>query len=430
MELKSKPYGELLSELEEVKRQLYEANETIEAIRTGQVDALMVEGTNGHQLFTLKSADVTYRVFIEKMTEGAVTLSNEGLILYCNSQFASMVARPISSVIGYPFEDFINDATRGHFQEQFKKCWDEDCKGEVILKADDHEKPVLLSLTALELEDDVSLSVIVTDLSTLKLTQEKLEENNNQLAESNHALELSNHDLQQFASVASHDLQEPLRKIQMFSELLKVRASDQLSPESQKYLSKITVSAERMKKLVLDILNYSKLSARTNLVEKVDLNILIKELLEDLELVFAEKQATITVDPLPVIDVNRGQIRQVFQNIISNAIKFSREDVPPVIHISCKTLADKSFDSKESASGGFVLISVSDNGIGFESRYLDNIFVLFERLHSKDAYEGTGIGLAISKKIIEKHNGLITAKSISGKGSTFLFILPLSPLRQ
>jgi signal transduction histidine kinase len=429
MELEAKPYSELLTELEEVKRQLYEANETIEAIRTGQVDALMVEGANGHQLFTLKSADLTFRVFIEKMTEGAVTLSNDGLILYCNSQFASMVNRPISSVIGCSFEDFVSDATLSDFREHFKKCWEEDCKGEVILKAADHEKPVLLSLTALELEDDVSLSVIVTDLTTLKLNQEKLEENNSQLAESNHALELSNHDLQQFASVASHDLQEPLRKIQMFSELLKARASDQLSPESQKYLSKITVSADRMKKLVLDILNYSKLSSKTNLVEKVDLNILIKELLEDLELIFAEKQAEITVDPLPVIEVNRGQIRQVFQNIISNAIKFSRENVPPVIHISCKILSDKSFGSNESASGGFVLIAIADNGIGFESRYKENIFVLFERLHSKDVYEGTGIGLAISKKIIEKHNGLITAKSISGKGSTFLFILPINQPR-
>jgi PAS domain S-box-containing protein len=425
MELKSNTYHDLLAELEEVKRQLYEANETIEAIRTGQVDALVVEGTGGHQLYTLKSADITYRVFIEKMTEGAVTLSKEGLILYCNSQFASMVDRTISTVIGFHFEDFVNEATIGHFQEQFKRCWTEDCKGEIVLKSAGEEKPVLLSLTALELEEGVSLSVIVTDLTSLKQSQEKLKENNNQLAESNHALELSNHDLQQFASVASHDLQEPLRKIQMFSELLKARAADKLTPESQKYLSKITVSADRMKRLVLDILSYSKLSSKKLYIEKVDLNVLIKELLEDLELIFAEKKAVITVDPLPVLSVNRGQIRQVFQNIISNAIKFSREDVPPVIHVSGKIIANKAFDSEESPNGAYCLITIADNGIGFESRYLDNIFVLFERLHSKDVYEGTGIGLAISKKIIEKHNGLITAKSVSGKGSTFLFILPL-----
>src|SRR5688500_12258176 len=200
MELKSNTYHDLLSELEEVKRQLYEANETIEAIRTGQVDALVVEGAGWHQLYTLKSADITYRVFIEKMTEGAVTLSKEGLILYCNSQFASMVNRSISTVIGCHFEDFVTETTLAYFREHFERCWSEDCKGEISLKSAGHEKPVLVSLTALELEDGVSLSIIVTDLTSLKQSQETLKEKNNRLAESNHALESSNHDLQQFAS--------------------------------------------------------------------------------------------------------------------------------------------------------------------------------------------------------------------------------------
>jgi len=426
MELETKSYNELQSELDEVKRQLYEAQETIDAIRTGQVDALVVEGANGHELYTLKSADITYRVFIEKMTEGALTLNHEGLILYSNSQFASMVNRPISGVIGVPFADFVTESTRDLFTDFLLKCWNEDCKGEVLLKGDQYDIPVLLSLTALELEDGVSLSVIVTDLTTLKQSQEKLERNNTQLAESNHALEVSNHDLQQFASVASHDLQEPLRKIQMFSELLKARGGDRLSEESTKYLAKITLSAERMKTLVLDILNYSKLSSNKRFFERVDLNMVIRELLEDLELIFAEKQAKISIAPLPVIDVNRGQIRQVFQNIVSNAIKFSREGIPPLIQISATRIASKAFDSKEAAEGPFAKFSIRDNGIGFESRYLQNIFVLFERLHSKDVYEGTGIGLAITKKIVEKHRGIITAESEPGTGSCFIFILPVS----
>jgi two-component system CheB/CheR fusion protein len=141
--------------------------------------------------------------------------------------------------------------------------------------------------------------------------------------------------------------------------------------------------------------------------------------------VAAEKKAQINVDVLPMMEVNPGQIRQVLQNILSNAIKFSREGVPPVIQVSGRRIANKSFDSEESANGPYGLISIRDNGIGFESRYLNNIFVLFERLHSKDTYEGTGIGLAISKKIIEKHQGLITARSKKGEGSEFLFILPI-----
>jgi signal transduction histidine kinase len=434
MELISKSYSELLSELEETRRQLYEANETIEAIRTGQVDALMVEGANGHHLYTLKSADLTYRVFIERMTEGAVTLNRDGIIMYCNSQFASMVNLPISAVIGFPFEKFVSEPSRKRFNGTFRHCWDKDCKVEICLASRKQDKPVLLSLAALELEEGVSLSIIVTDLTTLKLNQEKLEENNTQLAASNHALELSNHDLQQFASVASHDLQEPLRKIQMFAELLKARSNTELSAESQKYLSKIRLSAARMKTLVLDILNYSKLSANTQFFQQVDLNALIKELLEDFELTTEEKNAIINVSGLPVVHANTGQIRQVFQNIISNAIKFSKPDVAPVINISGKRIGRKSFDSEEALDGEYALITIADNGIGFENRYLNNIFVLFERLHSKDSYEGTGIGLAISKKIIEKHQGLITASSVPGEGSSFMFILPveqqLVPLNQ
>jgi PAS domain S-box-containing protein len=426
MKLKERSYEEILAELEEARRQLFEANETIEAIRTGQVDALMVQGSNGHQLYTLNSADLTYRVFIEKMTEGAVTLNPEGVIMYCNSQFASMVGLPLSNVIGNTFERFVTESTLAAYNSYFKNCWQNDCKGEIALSSGHHDLPVLLSLTPLELDEGVSLSVIVTDLTALKMTQEKLEENNTQLALSNHALEVSNHDLQQFASVASHDLQEPLRKIQMFAELLKVKAGDQLSDEFQKYLSKIRLSAERMKTLVLDILNYSKLSAENQNFEKVDLNLLIRELLEDLELIAVEKNAKIVVDNLPRMEVNRGQIRQVFQNIISNAVKFSREGVPPVVTVTGKRVAAKSFDSKETPNGPYGLISIRDNGIGFESRYLNNIFVLFERLHSKDTYEGTGIGLAISKKIIEKHQGIITARSIKGEGSEFLFILPIN----
>ena len=424
--METKIYNDLQAELEEVKRQLDEANDTIEAIRTGQVDALVVEGANGHQLYTLKSADITYRVFIEKMTEGAVTLNTDGMILYCNSQFATMVNHPISNVIGSNFQNFVIESSKPVYAKIFEKCWDEDCKGELVLNAGGHETPVQISLTALELEDGVSLSMILTDLTTLKQTQQQLEENNRQLELANHALELSNHDLQQFASVASHDLQEPLRKIQMFSELLKDRGEGQLTEDSKKYLNKIKTSAGRMKTLIVDVLNYSKLSSNNNIFEKVDLNLIVRDLLDDLELLFQEKNAKITVDGLPVIDVNRGQIRQVFQNLISNAIKFSRVGSVPVINIYAKRILEKSFDSPESPTGPYYLITIKDNGIGFENRYVNNIFVLFERLHSKDAFEGTGIGLAISKKIIEKHQGLITAQSVAGKGSEFQFILPIS----
>ena len=358
------------------------------------------------------------------MTEGAVTLNAQGIILYYNSSFAALVHQPLSQVIGLPFENFLTQESREQYKELFTKCWTSDCKGEVQIAVEE-QTPVQLSLTALTLDEGSSLSIILTDLTAQKRTQQQLLENNRQLAEINHALEVSNHDLQQFASIASHDLQEPLRKIQIFSNLLKER-EETLTPEARKNLQKIIDSSARMKTLIIEILHYSKLSANDTHWECVDLNDIIAELREDFELIVEEKKATIQAANLPCLDVNRGQIRQVFQNIVSNALKFARVGVPSVIQINAKRIGEKNFSAPEQTDGPFCLISIEDNGIGFNQKYVENIFYLFERLNSKNQYEGTGIGLAIAKKIIEKHDGLITATGSEGKGATFQIILPLS----
>lgn len=421
----NKTNEELLAELEELRYQLHEATETIEAIRTGQVDALVVHGNNGHQVYTLKSADQTYRVFIEKMTEGAVTLNQEGLILYANSQFASMVGCSLSDVIGLPFQNFVAAENAPRYNQLFVQCWKEDCKGEVLLIAGKDKTPVQLSLTTLALEEGVSLSIILTDLTAQKRAQQQLHENNIKLEESNRALETSNHDLQQFASIASHDLQEPLRKITIFSNLLKER-NEALSPEAKKYLEKIIESSSRMKTLIIDILNYSKLSANDYTFEQVDLNKIVTDIKEDFELLIAEKGATIRCGELPTLVANKGQIRQVFQNIVSNALKFTKPGINPVIAVKAKRIGEKSFAAAEQKDGTYILLCFKDNGIGFGQQYVQHIFSLFERLNSKDKYEGTGIGLAIAKKIVEKHNGLINAVSKEGEGSEFQIILPFT----
>jgi PAS domain S-box-containing protein len=413
----------LQQELEQLRHELDEANETIEAIRTGQVDALVVKGDKGHELYTLKSADQTYRVFIEKMTEGAVTLNRHGLILYCNSQFAKMVHLPLSQVIGMSFNEFIAPENKNAYNTLFDKCWTDDCKGEVLILSGDNRTAVQLSLTTLEMDEGVSLSIILTDLTAIKATQLQLKQNNEQLEAINIALETSNHDLQQFASVASHDLQEPLRKILVFSNLLQERHTD-LAPEAVTYLDKIIESSGRMKTLILDILNYSRLSAEDTKIEAINLNGLIRELKDDFELTISDKQAQLIVGDLPSVEVNKGQIRQLFQNILSNALKFSNSDKPPVININSVRIKNKSFTSPEAADGPYFLITIKDNGIGFNQKYVRKIFALFERLNGKDKYEGTGIGMAIAKKIVDKHNGLITANSVEGAGATFRIILP------
>lgn len=422
---KSPTVASLKFEIEELHRQLYEANETIEAIRTGQVDALVVQSGDHHQLYSLKTADQAYRVFIEKMTEGAVTLNRQGIILYANSQFALMVDKPLSEVIAAPFKKFVEPGTQPAFESLLHSCRQGDCRGEIEISTGEKPKPVQLSITVLDQEDGVSHSIILTDLTLQKAVQKELELNNRKLAQMNEKLEASNHDLQQFASIASHDLQEPLRKIQLFANLMLDRCGAELGKAGKSYLDKIVHAAGRMKNLIIDVLNYSKLSAKGNHYVMTDLNKILQEVREDFELITHEKGARFGAEDLPLLEVNPGQIRQVFHNLVSNSLKFSQPDTAPFIQVSAKRIGEKKFDSNELDQGDFCLLRIKDNGIGFDEKYAEQVFLLFERLHSKDAYEGTGIGLAITKKIVEKHGGMITVRSKIAEGTEFLIILPL-----
>jgi len=208
MELAGLTYEELLSEANELRMQLEEANDTIEAIRTGQVDALIVQGDEGgHQLYTLKSADQTYRMFIEKMNEGAVTLNRDGIILYCNSRFAKMVEMPLEKVIGLSFDAFIADGSRQKYVSLIKKSWEEECKEEILLADKQHQyTPCLLSCNTLELDEGVALSLILTDLTIQKETEKELKVKNEQLTEARNATEKLNDDLEDIVKIRTSDL--------------------------------------------------------------------------------------------------------------------------------------------------------------------------------------------------------------------------------
>ena len=255
------------------------------------------------------------------------------------------------------------------------------------------------------------------------ILEQKVRERTLELQRINSELESSNHELLQFASVASHDLKEPLRKIHIFSNLVKERFM-QHDTAAVDYMNRIINSSARMTRLINDLLTFSRLSINT-LFELTDINGILNEVLSDLELMIREKEAVIRIDAFPRMEVVPGQMRQVFQNLISNSLKFSRRDQKPEITIQCKRIERCSLNARESAQGNYCLIRVQDNGIGFDEQYAQKIFTIFQRLHSKEKYEGTGIGLSITKKIIEKHNGFINAESRENEGATFNIILPI-----
>lgn len=235
-------------------------------------------------------------------------------------------------------------------------------------------------------------------------------------------LQRSNRELQQFAAIASHDLQEPLRKIQAFGDRLKSKCYDTLGEAGQDYLQRMQAAAARMATLITDLLTYSRVATRQQAFQPVDLERISQEVIVDLEARIQQTQGTIDIGPLPTLEGDPLQIRQLFQNLLGNALKFHKPDIAPVIHVRSRAIAGSSPDEPPV----FHEISVQDNGIGFEEIYLDRIFGFFQRLHGRNEYEGTGMGLAICRRIVERHGGHITARSTPGEGSTFLITLPQS----
>jgi signal transduction histidine kinase len=253
--------------------------------------------------------------------------------------------------------------------------------------------------------------------------EEKVEQRTRELLYLNQDLENRNAELAQYAFLASHDLQEPLRKILTFSRIIREKYLAE-RPDAHEQMEKVIASTERMRDLIHDLLNHSNLSGKSQF-STIDLNVVLENTLSDLELPIKEKNARMLIGKMPVLEAVPGQMRQIFQNLISNALKFSREDLQPDIHIWSEFISKKDLDAVAVEKGAFVRIKVQDNGIGFDEAYRDKIFTIFQRLHGRSEYEGTGIGLAIVKKIVEKHNGLIGARSQEGAGASFILVLPL-----
>lgn len=282
------------------------------------------------------------------------------------------------------------------------------------LRKDGTTFPIMLSVSEVKMKDRIIFTGIVRDITNEKMAEE-------QLRRYAAALERSNAELQDFAYVSSHDLQEPLRKIQSFGDRVVSREAANLSEQGKDYINRMLNAAARMQNLINDLLSFSRVTTQAKAYSKVDLNKILREVISDLEVSIEKTGTKIEVSKLPVLEAEPTQMRQLFQNLISNAIKFRKPEIPPIIKIYAKDIQRRAH-LVATPGDESVEIYVQDNGIGFDEKYLDKIFNIFQRLEGQK-FEGSGIGLAIVRKIAIRHGGNITAKSIPGEGSTFIVTL-------
>jgi PAS domain S-box-containing protein len=544
-------------ELENLRVRLEEAEQLIEAIKKGEVDAFAISSGVNAEVYTLRSGDYAYRMLVEMMREGAANITEDGLIVYSNPYLLELFQLPYADVVGTLFIDFVHPDSREKFSRLFSEALAGQSKEEINLRVKGHTIPVYVSLTLLEL-DVPTIGVIITDLNEKKRAEKVLKDKTNdlirtnrelihtktfldniltstdhgvlsykairengevvdmeiryandkaleqipypadriiggryleifpnakevgawqrvmrvmstgeretyevtsprhrhrsfmvnyvamedgvtctfieiteqknqarELEEKNSELLRNNSELASFAYIASHDLQEPLRKIQMFAARIVEKELQNLSVNGQDYFKRMEAAAHRMQTLIEDLLSYSRTNTLERKFEKTDISKIVRAVQVDLREEIYQKQASIHVPDSLEINVISFQFRQLLYNLISNSLKFASPARKPEIKIKTKKGTGKNLGYHQLVPDQeYIQLDIEDNGIGFEQEYSEKIFQLFKRLHLKSEYPGTGIGLAIVKKIVENHGGQIIADGKKDEGATFHIFIP------
>ena len=363
---------------------------------------------------SLKESESQFRTLAENSPDLIIRINRDLNCLYVNSTVKELTGKSPEFFIGKNIDEIgLPKKHASSWEKMFLKLFE---TGKVIHK--EHELSTVNGFrffkTTIVPEYNLKGEIETALTLTRDITERKeLEDNLKELVDE---LQRSNEELQQFAYVVSHDLHEPLRTITSFIQLLERRYKGQMDKDADEFIEYIVDGSFRMRQMIQDLLQYSRVTTTGGEFTKTNVKKVLEQTINDLKTMIDENHAVITHDPLPQITADEKQLQRVFQNLISNAIKFKKSDIPPKINIS----AFKDEEDNE------YVFSISDNGIGIKKQYFDRIFNIFQRLHTKEEYEGTGIGLAVAKRIIERHGGRIWVESEPGVGSTFYFTVPIS----